>query len=320
MKTRPLGNSGLDVTAVSLGSWLTYGGTVGNRTAVECIARAHDRGITFFDTANVYSGGGAEEVLGEALADYNRDSLVVATKVYFPVGPSPEDQGLSRRHILDQIDKSLRRLRMDHIELYQCHRYDDDTPLEETAQVMNELVLAGKIRYWGVSEWTAMQIENAVSLCRENGWAPPVSNQPQYSALYRRIEREVIPVSEQLGLSQVVWSPLAQGVLTGKYTSVSDAPEGSRAASRDAGWMRQWLRQPVLDAVQKLKPIAQERGVTIAQLALAWCLRLDNIAAVIVGASRPEQVDDNVAAADIDLDEATITRIDDALAPVTSFD
>jgi len=276
--------------------------------------------VTFFDTANVYAGGEAERVLGAALANYRRDALVVATKVYFPVGPGPQDQGLSRRHILDQIDKSLARLGMDHIDLYQCHRYDDDTALDETCQVMDELVRAGKIGHWGVSEWTAAQIEAAVSLCGDRGWAQPVSNQPQYSALYRRIESEVIPTSQRLGLSQVVWSPLAQGVLSGKYTRVGEVPAGSRAAGQDAGWMRSWLRQPVLDAVGELKPIAAELGITVAQLALAWCLRLDNIASVIVGASRAQQVDDNTAAAEIDLDAATIARIDAILEPVASWD
>ena len=320
MRSRRLGNSDLEVTVVSLGSWLTYGGNVDEMNSRACIERAYELGIRFFDTANVYSHGAAEAVLGEVLRQYPRDSLIIATKVYFPVGPGPEDHGLSRRHILDQIDKSLHRLQIPTVDLYQCHRYDTETPLSETCQVMSELVSAGKIRYWGVSEWTAAQIEECMRLCAENGWAAPVSNQPQYSALYRRIEKAVIPVSERLGLSQVVWSPLAGGVLTGKYRSLDDLPEGSRATTRAAQFMTDQMRQPVLDAVQRLKPLAERNGLSIAQLALAWCLRLPNIASVIVGATKVSQVDDNVAAADAVLDGATLNEMNAILEPVAEFD
>ncbi|MGD1068056.1 MAG: aldo/keto reductase, partial [Vulcanimicrobiaceae bacterium] len=249
-----------------------------------------------------------------------RDQLVLATKVFFPIGNGPNDGGLSRKHVRAQIDGSLRRLGVDYVDLYQCHRYDIATPLEETVEMMNDLVRAGKILYWGVSEWNADQIAGAVNLARARGWAEPVSNQPQYSALWRRVEPRVFPVCRQYGLGNVVWSPLAMGILTGKYTDAAHPPAGTRAAGNAAGMMEDYFTQPVLDAVQRLRPLAQAAHCTLAQLALAWCLRTDVVSSVIIGATRPEQVDDNVAAADLDVDPEIFRQMDDILAPVAPFE
>ncbi len=318
MQYRKLGRWGAQVSSVSLGSWLTYGGSVEEETAQECVWRAYDLGVTFFDTANVYMRGRAEEVMGKALADFPRESYVLATKVYFPMGDGPNDSGLSRKHVTEQCNASLRRLGADYIDLYQCHRYDIDTPLEETCRVMDDLVRQGKILYWGVSEWSADQIAHAVSLCRAEGWAIPVSNQPQYSALWRHIEDRVLPTCEELGLGNVVWSPLAMGILSGKYTSVDDVPAGSRAAGDDARFMQRYFNQDVLDAVQQAKPIAEEAGCTMAQLALAWCLRQPFVSSVIVGATKTSHVDDNVAAANLELDDDVIDAFDEILEPVAA--
>ena len=316
MRYRPLGRWGLQVSAVGLGSWLTFGGSVEEDAATACIDRAYEAGVNFFDTANSYSGGRAEEVMGTALKRYPRSSCVIATKVFNPMGDGPNERGLSRKHIREQSEASLQRLGIDYIDLYQCHRYDPRVPLEETCQAMDDLIRAGKVLYWGVSEWTADQIAHAVSLCRGNGWSLPVSNQPQYSALWRRIEQRVLPTSVELGLGQVVWSPLAMGVLTGKYTSVDDVPEGSRAAGEDRQFMRNFLTPETLAAVQRLRPVAQEAGVTMSQLALAWCLRQTGVSSVIVGASKPSHVDDNVAAADLHLDRSVFDRVDELLSEV----
>jgi len=317
MRYRRLGRWGVQVSEVSLGSWLTYGGSVGEETATQCIHRAFDLGVNFFDTANAYARGRSEEVVGAALRGLPRDEYVLATKVYFPMKDVPNGGGLSRKHVWEQCHASLRRLGVDHVDLYQCHRYDVRTPLEETCRVMDDLVRQGKVLYWGVSEWTADQIAHAVQLCRSEGWAIPVSNQPQYSALHRVIERGVLQVSEDLGVGNVVWSPLAQGVLTGKYTSPSDIPEGTRAADPSTGqFVQRWLEQETLDAVRSLVPVAQEAGVTMAQLALAWCLRQRAVSSVIVGASRPEQVDDNVRAAEVDVPADALQQVTDVLAPV----
>ncbi len=316
MEYRHLGMWGVKVSAVGLGSWLTYGGSVEEETARECIARAYDRGVTFFDTANVYARGRAEEVVGAALAEYPRDSFVLATKVYFPMGDGPNDRGLSRKHVHEQCHRSLERLGVDTIDLYQCHRYDETTPLEETCCVMDDLIRAGKILYWGVSEWSAEQIEDAVALCEDAGWSVPVSNQPEYSALQRRIEEDVLPTCHELGLGNVVWSPLAQGVLTGKYRSLDDIPADSRAAGPQGQFMRRFLRPDVLEAVADFADLASRVGCTPAQLALAWCLRRDEVSSVIVGASQPRHVDDNVAAADLDLDAEVFDEVDDILEPV----
>jgi len=316
MRYRNLGRWGVKVSSVGLGSWLTYGGNVEEATARACIERAYAKGVTFFDTANVYARGRAEEVMGRAIAGFRRDSIVLATKVYFPMADGPNDRGLSRKHVFEQCHLSLRRLGVDYVDLYQCHRFDRQTPLEETCAVMNDLVRQGKILYWGVSEWNADQIAGAVSLCRARGWAEPSSNQPQYSALWRRIEERVLPTCAEFGLGSVVWSPLAMGVLTGKYTDAGKPPAGSRAASPAAEMMEDYFTQPVLDAVQRLKPLAKEANATLGQLALAWCLRRPEISSVIVGATKPEHVDDNVAAADLDVDPALFARLDEILLPV----
>lgn len=318
MKYRKLGRWGTRVSAVSLGSWLTYGGTVEEDTATACIDRAYELGVNFFDTANGYARGRSEEVVGRALAKFPRESFVLGTKVFFPMGPGPNDKGLGRKHVFEQCHASLRRLGMDYVDLYQCHRYDEQTPLEETCRVMDDLARQGKILHWGVSEWTADQIAHAVSICRAAGWAIPVSNQPQYSALWRGIERRVLPVSQDLGLGQVVWSPLAMGILTGKYHALDDIPPDSRAATDGVQFMARYLTQDVLDAVARLAPLAEQAGCSMAQLALAWCLREPGISSVIVGATKTSHVDDNVAAADLEVDPTVLAEMDKILEPVTN--
>ena len=312
MLYRRLGSSELNVSEISLGSWLTYGGGVSNRQAEACVEKAFDVGINFIDTANVYGGGGAEEFLGEVLARRPRDSYVLATKLYFSVNG---DRGLSREQVFKQIDLSLGRLRTDYVDLYQCHRYDQETPLEETMEALTEVVRQGKARYLGFSEWTADQIRAALALVP--GVEKFVSSQPQYSLLYRVPEREVIPLCKDNGISQIVWSPLAQGALTGKYKPGQEPAAGTRAASQQMGWaMDSYRDDEVLERVQRLVPIAEGLGVTMAQLALAWVLREDNVAAAIVGASRPEQVEENAGASGISLDDATLQAIDEAVADV----
>jgi aryl-alcohol dehydrogenase-like predicted oxidoreductase len=309
---RRLGSSDLNVSEISLGSWLTYGGGVSNRQAEACVEKAFDVGINFIDTANVYGGGGAEQFLGEVLARRPRDSYVLATKLYFSVNG---DRGLSREQVFKQIDLSLGRLRTDYVDLYQCHRYDQETPLEETMEALTEVVRQGKARYLGFSEWTADQIRAALALVP--GVEKFVSSQPQYSLLYRVPEREVIPLCKDNGISQIVWSPLAQGALTGKYKPGQEPAAGTRAASQQMGWaMDSYRDDEVLERVQRLVPIAEGLGVTMAQLALAWVLREDNVAAAIVGASRPEQVEENAGASGISLDDATLQAIDEAVADV----
>jgi voltage-dependent potassium channel beta subunit len=320
MRYRNLGRWGVKLSAIGLGSWLTYGGSVEEDAARACVLRAYERGVTFFDTANVYASGRAEEVVGRALKELPRDQIVLATKVYFPIGEGPNDRGLSRKHIRVQSDASLRRLQVEYIDLYQCHRYDVNTPLEETVEAMNDLVRAGKILYWGVSEWNADQIAAAVNLARARGWAEPVSNQPQYSALWRRVEPRVFPTCRAYGLGNVVWSPLAMGILTGKYADAKNPPPGTRAAGRAADMMEDYFTQPVLDAVQRLRPLAERAHCSLAQLALAWCLREEVVSSVIVGATRPEQVDDNVAAADLDVDPQIFRELNDILAPIAPFE
>lgn len=316
MQYRNLGRWGVKVSTVSLGSWLTYGASVEQDAAKACIERAYELGVNFFDTANAYSRGGAEEVMGTALSQFRRESYVIATKVYFPMSRRPNDGGLSRKHVFEQAHQSLRRLGVGYIDLYQCHRYDDETPLEETCRVMDDLIRQGKVLYWGVSEWSADQIARAVDLCRAEGWAVPVSNQPQYSALWRQIENDVLPTCADVGMGNVVWSPLAGGVLTGKYASPDAVPANSRAAGSDKMFVEQWLRPEVLDAVQALRPIADEAGCSLAQLALAWCLREPWVSSAIVGATKTSHVDDNVAAADLELDDDVLDRVDELLEPV----
>lgn len=318
MRYRKLGRWGVEVSAVGLGSWLTYGGSVDADIAKACIWRAHELGVTFFDTANVYMRGAAERLVGEALSQFPRDSFVLATKVYFPMGNGPNDSGLSRKHVMEQCHASLDRLGTDYVDLYQCHRYDVGTPLEETCRAMDDLIRRGDVLYWGTSEWSADQIAHAVNLCRRAGWSEPVANQPQYSALWRRIEKRVLPTCAEYGVGSVVFSPLAQGILTAKYRSVDEVPAGTRAAGADAAWMRSFMKAEVLDAVGGLGEIAADAGCTVAQLALAWCLRLDAISSVIVGATKPDHVDDNVAAADVDLSPDVLEAVDSVLAPVVS--
>jgi aryl-alcohol dehydrogenase-like predicted oxidoreductase len=316
MEYRRLGEAGLQVSTVGLGSWLTFGGTVEERTARDCIRRAYELGVSFFDTANVYGRGQAERVMGAALAEFPRDSFVLATKVYFPMGDGPNDEGLSRKHVFEQCHASLERLGVEYVDLYQCHRYDDETPLEETCGIMNDLVRQGKVLYWGVSEWTADQIRRAVELCRVRGWSSPSSDQPEYNALQRRIEKDVLPTTGELGLGNVVWSPLAQGVLTGKYVSLSDVPAGSRAAGRHAGFMGRYLRPEVLVAVRGFVRLAKEAGCTPSQLAIAWCLRRPEVSSVILGATRVRHVEEGVAAADLDLEPDVFEGVDRALSGV----
>jgi 1-deoxyxylulose-5-phosphate synthase len=309
MQHRRLGDSDLEVSTIALGSWLTYSGGVGREQTEACTRAAFDAGITFFDTANVYGRGAAERAWGEILAGYPRDSFAIATKAYFPM--SSRDRGLSREQVHKQIDGSLERLRMDHVDLYQCHRYDDDTPLEETMQALTEVVEAGKARWIGFSEWPVERIREALAM---PGVAKFVSSQPQYSALWRAPEAEVIPLCERNGISQIVWSPLAQGILTGKYRPGEPPPADSRAQSRDMSrFIGQWLNRATLDAVDRLGPIADEAGLTMSQLALAWVLRNENVAAAIIGASRPEQVHENARAADVELSDDTLRAIDEAL-------
>jgi aryl-alcohol dehydrogenase-like predicted oxidoreductase len=312
MRYRKLGSSDLEISEISLGSWLTYGGGVAREQAEACVEKAFEVGINFLDTANVYARGGAEELLGDVLASRPRDSYVLATKLYFPMNG---DRGLSRAQVFKQIDNSLARLRTDYVDLYQCHRYDVETPLEETMEALTEVVRQGKARYIGFSEWTADQIQAALDMVpRVEKF---VSSQPQYSLLYRVPERDVIPLCAANGISQIVWSPLAQGTLTGKYEPGRPAPPGTRAASSEMGWaMDRFRDDDVLEAVQLLRPIADGLGLTMAQLALAWVLREENVASAIIGASRPEQVEDNAGASGIELDEETLRAIDDAVANV----
>jgi aryl-alcohol dehydrogenase-like predicted oxidoreductase len=312
MKYRKLGASDLNVSEISLGSWLTYGVGVEAERAKACVTKAFDLGINFIDTANVYGRGAAETVLGEALAGRKRDSYVLATKLMGAM--SDTDRGLSRAQVFKQIDASLKRLRTDYVDLYQCHRYDPETPLEETMQALSEIVRAGKVRYIGFSEWSPKNIEDAFAI---PGVERFVSSQPQYSLLWRRPEEKVIPLCAKNGVSQIVWSPLAQGVLSGKYEPGAPIPAQSRAASDSMGQsMQTWLRPEILEAVAKLKPIAAKAGCTMSQFALAWILREPNVASAIVGASRPEQLAENAAASGLQIDPALFKQAEDAVAGV----
>ncbi len=312
MNYRKLGSSGIDVSEISLGSWLTYSGGVGREQAEACVKTAFEEGINFIDTANVYGRGAAESLLGEVLSGYDRSSYVLATKVYFQM--SDTDRGLSAAQIHKQIDASLERLRTDYVDLYQCHRYDEDTPLQETMQALTEVVEAGKARHIGFSEWPAEKIEESLALPGMTRW---VSSQPQYSMLWRAPETEVIPLCEREGISQIVWSPLGQGVLTGKYRPGEQPPADSRAASNSmSDFIGQLMQDPVLEAVQRLRPVAEGAGLTMVQLALAWVLRQPNLASAIVGASRPEQVRANASASGITLDASTLAAVDEALGDI----
>ncbi|MCC2320823.1 aldo/keto reductase family protein [Cellulomonas xiejunii] len=322
MDFRFLGNSGLKISELTYGNWLTHGSQVENDTASACVRAALDVGITTFDTADVYANTVAESVLGDALAGERRESLEILTKVFWPTGPKgPNDTGLSRKHIRESIDGSLRRLRTDYVDLYQAHRYDHETPLEETMQAFADVVRQGKALYIGVSEWTADQIRAGHALAKELG-VQLISNQPQYSMLWRVIEPEVVPTSRELGISQIVWSPIAQGVLTGKYQPGAPLPAGSRATDDKGGakMIQSFLRDDVLERVQGLRPVADELGLTMAQLAIAWVLANDNVSAAIIGASRPEQVLDNSKAAGVELPAEVLTRIDEVLGDVVVAD
>lgn len=323
MHFRHLGRSGLKISEITYGNWLTHGSQVENDAATACVRAALDNGITSFDTADVYANTAAETVLGEALKGERRQSLEIFTKVYWPTGPKgPNDTGLSRKHIMESIDGSLSRLQTDYVDLYQAHRYDHATPLEETMQAFADVVRQGKALYIGVSEWTADQIRAGQALAQDLGFRL-VSNQPQYSALWRVIEGEVVPASEELGLSQIVWSPVAQGVLTGKYLPGQPLPAGSRATDEKGGarMVQSFLDRPnVLERVQQLRPVADELGLSLAQLAVAWVLQNANVAAAIIGASRPEQVVENVKASGVEIPAELMTRIDEILGDAVISD
>ena len=322
MQHRFLGRSGLKVSEISYGNWITHGSQVEEDAALACIRAALDAGITTFDTADVYAAGRAESVLGRGLAGLRRDELEIFTKVYWPTGNGVNDVGLSRKHIVRSIDASLQRLQTDYVDLYQAHRYDYQTPLEETLRAFDDLVRAGKVLYVGVSEWTAAEIRAAVEIAEQMGFDRLVSNQPQYSALYRVIEAEVVPTCEALGLSQIVWSPLAQGVLSGKYLPGQPPPPGSRATDDKSGarFIKELTTDEILTAVQNLRPIAADAGLTMAQLGVAWVLQNDNVASAIIGASRPEQVENNVKASGVTLDDDVRKAIDTALGAVVVSD
>jgi aryl-alcohol dehydrogenase-like predicted oxidoreductase len=309
------------VSAISYGNWITHGSQVEEEAATACVRAALDLGITTFDTADVYAGTRAEAVLGRALKGERREGLEIFTKVYWPTGPGRNDRGLSRKHITESINGSLRRLQTDHVDLYQAHRFDAQTPLEETMEAFADVVHSGKAHYIGVSEWRAEQIRPAHELARELK-IQLVSSQPQYSMLWRVIEAEVVPTCEELGIGQIVWSPLAQGVLTGKYLPGQAPPAGTRATDDQGGaeFIRQWLRDDVLEAVQRLKPIADQAGATLAQLAVAWVLSNPNVSSAIVGATRPEQLRDNVKALDVTIDAGMLKAIDEVLDPVVTRD
>ena len=322
MDYRYLGNSGLKISEITYGNWLTHGSQVENDIATQCVQAALDHGISTFDTADVYANTKAESVLGEALKGERREGLEIFTKVYWPTGPGGKnDTGLSRKHILESINGSLTRLRTDYVDLYQAHRYDFETPLEETMQAFADVVRSGKALYIGVSEWTAQQIRDGHALAQDLG-IQLISSQPQYSMLWRVIEGEVVPTCEELGIGQIVWSPIAQGVLTGKYEPGQQPPEGSRAADEKGGanMIKRFMNDDVLTRVQGLEPIADEAGLSMAQLAVAWVLQNPNVASALVGASRPEQVHENVKAAGVKLEPAIMKQIDDALGDIVERD
>ena len=322
MEFRHLGRSGLKISEITYGNWITHGSQVTDDLAIKTMHAALDAGITSFDTADVYAMTKAEEVMGKALKGQRRESLEIFTKVYFPTGPGVNDRGLSRKHIMESCESSLRRLQTDYVDLYQAHRYDYHTPLEETLRAFDDLVRQGKVLYVGVSEWTAEQIREAVRIANDMGFDRIVSNQPQYNMLWRVIETEVVPASEELGIGQIVWSPIAQGVLTGKYKKGAPVPEGSRATDKSGGadFVSGWLREEVLEAVEKLEPIAQDMKLTMPALAIAWVLSNPNVSAAIVGASRPEQITENAKAAGLTLPEDVLSAIDYALGDLVKTD
>jgi aryl-alcohol dehydrogenase-like predicted oxidoreductase len=321
MEYRHLGRSGLKISEIAYGNWITHGSQVEEQAAAECVAAALDEGITTFDTADVYAGTRAEEVLGRALHGVRRESLEIFTKAFWPVGSGQNDRGLSRKHILESAHNSLRRLQTDYVDLYQAHRYDHETPLEETLRAFDDLVRQGKVLYVGVSEWRAEEIAAAVRIAAQMGFDKIVSNQPQYSMIWRVIESEVVPLCEKEGIGQLVFSPIAQGVLTGKYLPGAAAPAGSRATdARGSQFITGYLTDDILSRVQQLKPLAEETGLTLAQMAVAWTLQNPNVSAAIVGATRPEQVRENVRASGVRLDAEVLRRIDAVLGPVIVTD
>ncbi len=320
MQYRRLGRAGVRVSAIALGSWLTYGNAVAEEAAIACIHRAYELGINFFDTANVYNRGAAEEVVGRGLRDFSRDSYVLATKVYFPMGEGPNDRGLSRKHIMEQCHASLRRLGTDYIDVYQCHRYDPETPLEEVLRALDDLVTQGKVLYAGVSEWSATQIVDAVSTARELNLDRIVSNQPIYNMLQRYIERDVLSVCEREGIGQVVFSPLSQGILTGKYKPGQQPEPGTRATDPRANtFIQPLMNEETLAAVQNLHTLAQQGGYSLSQMALAWVLRKQIVSSAIIGATRPEQVEENARASEIILTEEVLHQIDEILGDAVQY-
>jgi aryl-alcohol dehydrogenase-like predicted oxidoreductase len=320
MDYRHLGRSGMLVSALSYGNWITHGSQIEEDAAVACVKASLDAGITTFDTADVYAQGRAESVLGRALKGVRRDSIEIFTKVFWPTGPNPNNRGLSRKHIIEALNASLERLQTDHVDLLQAHRYDYATPLEETLRAFDDLVRQGKVHYIGVSEWTAEQIADALRLADDMGFDRIISNQPQYSLLWRIIETDIVPLSQKEGVSQIVWSPLAQGVLTGKYLPGAAPLEGSRGGGAEAAMMRRLLRDEVLAPVQEYAELCRQAGYTPSSVALAWVLENENVASAIVGASRPEQIAENVRALDIELEPDFVAAIEKVLEPTTEFD
>lgn len=322
MEYRRLGSSGMYLSEIAYGNWITHGSQVEAEAAIKCVRAAFDGGVTTFDTADVYAETKAETVLGRALKGVRRESYELATKVYWPTGPGKNDRGLSRKHIMESCHASLKRLQTDHIDLYQLHRFDFETPLEETLSALEDLVRQGKVHYVGFSEWTAKQIAEALKIQDARGFTRFVSSQPQYSALWRVIEAEVLPLSQKEGIGQIVWSPVAQGVLTGKYQSGKKAPAGSRATDKKsgAGMISRWMRDEVLDTVQLLRPIAGDLGITMSQLAIAWVLANPGVSAAIIGASKPAQVKENVKASGIKLTPDVMKAINEIVKPIAEFD
>jgi aryl-alcohol dehydrogenase-like predicted oxidoreductase len=318
MEFRKLGGSGLYVSELTYGNWITHGSQVESEAAIKCVRAAFDVGITTFDTADVYAGTRAETVLGKALKGVKRESYELFTKVYWPTGTGKNERGLSRKHIMESVHASLKRLGTDHIDLYQAHRFDFEAPLEETLSTFDDLIRSGKVMYIGFSEWTAGQINDGLRIQKERGYDRFVSSQPQYSMLWRVIEKEVVPLSEREGISQIVWSPLAQGVLTGKYQPGKKPPTGSRATDKKGGanMISRWMRDEILTAVQRLEPIAKQLDLTMAQLALAWVLQNKNVASAIIGATKPSQIKENVKAVGVKLEPSVMRAIDDAILSI----
>lgn len=322
MEYRRLGSSGMYVSEITYGNWITHGSQVEQEAAIKCVRAALDNGITTFDTADVYAGTRAESVLGKALKGVRRESYELLTKVYWPTGPGKNDRGLSRKHIMESVHASLKRLNTDHIDLYQFHRFDFETPLEESLAAFDDLIRQGKIFYIGFSEWNSDQIKAALRIQDEHGYTRFVSSQPQYSMLWRVIESQVIPTSSSNGIGQIVWSPIAQGALTGKYLPGKKPPAGSRATDKKGGanMISRWMRDEVLSAVQELKPVAEQNGLTLAQLAVAWVLQNPNVSSAIIGATKPAQIKENVKASGVKLDSTTMREIDRILGNLPEKD